>query len=100
MYVFIMNTTIQENRDCNVSKKPGPLVGGWKSRLGALGSVLALSVLLMGCSATEQGASYGGGGGAVIGGALGGWPGAAIGGAAGALAGSAVGAAKDNADKK
>ena len=61
---------------------------------------IVLSVLLFGCSATEQGAGYGGGGGAVIGGALGGWTGALIGGAAGAATGAAIGAAKDNADAK
>lgn len=56
--------------------------------------------LFTGCSTTEQGAGFGGAGGAVIGGALGGWPGAAIGGAAGALGGAAVGALKENADAK
>ena len=65
-----------------------------------MASGIALSSFLMGCSTTEQGAGYGGAGGALIGGILGGWPGAAIGGAAGALAGSAVGALKENADAK
>jgi hypothetical protein len=62
--------------------------------------ILLSASFLTGCSSTEQGAGYGGAGGAVIGGVLGGGTGALIGGAAGAAVGAGVGAAKDNADAK
>ena len=42
-----------------------------------IGTVMVVGALLTGCTATEQGAGYGGLGGAAIGGALGGWQGAA-----------------------
>ena len=66
----------------------------------AITSLVLSSVLWAGCTATEQGAGYGGLGGAAIGGALGGWKGAAIGGAAGAVTGTLVGSAVDSSDER
>lgn len=67
----------------------------------AIGIATVATALLAGCTATEQGAGYGGLGGAAIGGAVGGWQGAAIGAGAGALTGALVGSAVDaNEEKK
>lgn len=65
-----------------------------------IGMVMIVGTLLTGCTATEQGAGYGGLGGAAIGGAVGGWQGAAIGAGAGALTGALVGSAVDSNEEK
>ncbi len=63
-------------------------------------AMLAACVVLIGCTATEQGAGYGTLGGAAIGGAVGGWQGAAIGAGAGALTGALVGNAVDQSEER
>lgn len=62
----------------------------------ALGSMLAAGLLLTSCQThTQQGALYGGLGGAAIGAIADGGRGALIGGALGAAGGAAIGSSKD-----
>ena len=63
-------------------------------------AMLAASLVLAGCTATEQGAGIGTLGGAAIGGGLGGWKGAAIGAGAGALTGAVVGSVVENNEER
>ena len=65
-----------------------------------VGVVVAMCIVLAGCTATEQGAGYGTLGGAAIGGAVGGWRGAAIGAGAGALTGALMGSAADAQEER